>query len=115
MSHSDFSAIQKGYSLHQTAYIELLSAKIVSRVWDVARLKNKKQKKSQDPDMLPPLAVSTANWIRTKFGRAGDLPNVITHAKSEVNWYKIVTYRLSPTGLANCRNRFLSLAVIVYI
>jgi len=31
--------------------------------------------------MLPPRGVSTAQRIRIKFGRAGDLSNVITHAK----------------------------------
>jgi len=41
--------------------------------------------------MLLPRGVSTAQWIRNNFGRAGDLPNVITHAKCEINWYQIVT------------------------
>jgi len=41
--------------------------------------------------MLPPRGVSTAHRIPTKFGRAGNLPNVITHAKYQINWYKIVT------------------------
>jgi len=35
--------------------------------------------------MLSPRVVSTAHRIRTKFGRAGDLPNLVTHAKSEIN------------------------------
>jgi len=33
--------------------------------------------------MLPPRVVSTAHRIQTKFGRAGDLSNAITHAKCE--------------------------------
>jgi len=41
--------------------------------------------------MLPPRGVSIAHRIQTKFGRAGNLPNVITHAVFEINWYKIVT------------------------
>jgi len=41
--------------------------------------------------MLRPRGVSTAYQTRTNFVRAGDLPNVITHAKFEINWYKIVT------------------------
>jgi len=41
--------------------------------------------------MLPPRGVSTAPRIRTKFGRACDLPNIITRAKCEINWFKIVT------------------------
>jgi len=41
--------------------------------------------------MLPPRGVSTANWIKTKFGRAGQLPNVITHAKFQIDWTEIVT------------------------
>jgi len=41
--------------------------------------------------MLPPRCVSTAHRIRTKLGRGGNLPNVITHAKFQINWYKIVT------------------------
>jgi len=41
--------------------------------------------------MLPPRDVSTAHRIRTKFGKVGDLPNLIIHAKFEINWYKIVT------------------------
>jgi len=35
--------------------------------------------------MLPLGGVSTAHRIRTNFGKAGDLPNVITHAKCEIN------------------------------
>jgi len=40
--------------------------------------------------MLPPRGVSIAHHIQTKFVRASNLPNVITHAKFEINWYKIV-------------------------
>jgi len=40
--------------------------------------------------MLPPRGVSTAHRIRTKFGRADNLSNLITHAKCQINWYKIV-------------------------
>jgi len=40
--------------------------------------------------MLPPRDGSTAHRTRTKFGKAGNLPNVITPAKFENNWYKIV-------------------------
>jgi len=40
--------------------------------------------------MLPPRGVSTAHRTRTNFVRVGDLPNVITHAKFEINWFKIV-------------------------
>jgi len=32
--------------------------------------------------MLPPRGVSTAHRIQTKFGRAGDLPNVTLNVKS---------------------------------
>jgi len=45
---------------------------------------------SQDPSMLPPRGVSTAHRIQTKFGRTGKLPNLITHAKFQINCYKIV-------------------------
>jgi len=38
--------------------------------------------------MLPPRDVSTAHLTRTNFGGAGDLPNVITDEKFEINWYK---------------------------
>jgi len=41
--------------------------------------------------MLPPRGVSTTHWTQSNFGRAGDLPNIITDAKFEINWYKIVT------------------------
>jgi len=41
--------------------------------------------------MLPPRGVSTAYRIRTTFGMAGNLPNVITHAKCQMYWNKIVT------------------------
>jgi len=41
--------------------------------------------------MLPLQVVSTNHMIRTKFGRAGDLPNVITHVTNESNWYENVT------------------------
>jgi len=44
----------------------------------------------QDPYMLPPRGGSTAHWTQTKFAKSGNLPNVITHAKFEINWYKIV-------------------------
>jgi len=36
--------------------------------------------KSQDSYMLPPRGGSTAHRTRTKFGRAGNLPTVITNA-----------------------------------
>jgi len=32
--------------------------------------------------MLPPRGVWTAHLIRAKFGRAGNLPNVITHPRN---------------------------------
>jgi len=41
--------------------------------------------------MLPPRGVSTAHRTRTNFVRVGDLPNVIIHAKFEINLYKIVS------------------------
>jgi len=42
--------------------------------------------------MLPPRrGISTAHRIQTKFGVAGNLPNVITYAKFEINYYKIVS------------------------
>jgi len=34
--------------------------------------------------MLPTLDVSTTDRIQTGFGRAGNVPNVITHAKFEI-------------------------------
>jgi len=40
--------------------------------------------------MLPPRGVLTAHRTRTNFVPVGDLPNVITRAKFEINWYKIV-------------------------
>jgi len=71
--------------------------------------------------MLPPLGVSTDYRILTKFGRAGDLPNVITHAKFEINSYKNVTlakfvevscFSTTPAGAINttkpCRADMLS-------
>jgi len=39
--------------------------------------------------MLPPRGISAAHRTRTNFVRVGDLPNVITHAKFEINWYEI--------------------------
>jgi len=47
-------------------------------------------KKSQYPYLLPPRGVSAAHQTRTNFVRVGDLPNVITHAKFEINCHKIV-------------------------
>jgi len=41
--------------------------------------------------MLPPRGASTANLIQTKFCRADNLSNVITHAKFQIDWNKIVT------------------------
>jgi len=70
----------------------LLRAKMGSRIWAVALLNNIKTKtKSQDPYMLRPSGVWTAHRTWTNFGRAGDLPNFITHAQFEINWDKIVT------------------------
>jgi len=62
----------------------------------VEECKNKKKqkktkKKSQYPYMLTPRGVSTAHWTRTKFGRADNLPDVITHAKFQIDWNKIVS------------------------
>jgi len=50
------------------------------------------QTKSLYPHMLHPRSVSIAYRIRTKFGRAGDLPNVITHAKFQFDGNKSVTF-----------------------
>jgi len=47
-------------------------------------------KKSQYPYMLTPRGVLTAYRTQTKFGKAGNLPNVITHAKFQIDWNKIV-------------------------
>jgi len=79
----------KGSSLHQIASFELLCAKIGSRVWAVALLKNKKSHSTRI--CWPPRGVSTAHWTQTKFGRAGNLSNDITHAKFQIDWNKIVT------------------------
>jgi len=55
--------------------------------------KNKKKTKTKvaGPYVLPPRDASTAHRIQTKCGRAGYLPNVITRAKCEINWFKFVT------------------------
>jgi len=44
--------------------------------------------------MFTPRGVSYAYRTRTNFVRVGDLPNVITRAKFEINWYKIVQGRI---------------------
>jgi len=41
--------------------------------------------------MLPQHGVSTAPRIQTKFGKADNLPYLITHVKFEINLYKIVS------------------------
>jgi len=46
---------------------------------------SKNKKKSLFPYMLTPRGVSTAHQTRTKFGRAGKLPNVITHTKFQID------------------------------
>jgi len=46
--------------------------------------KKLKSKKSRRTRICCPLIGSEPN-----FGRAGDLPNVITHAKCQINWYKL--------------------------
>jgi len=38
------------------------------------------KQKSQDPYALAPSGIAVDYLIRTKFDRAGDLPNLITHA-----------------------------------
>jgi len=40
----------------------------------------KQKQKSQNPYVLFTLGVAIANLIRTTFNRAGDHPNIITHA-----------------------------------
>jgi len=45
----------------------------------------KTKTKSQFPYMLPPRGVLTIHRIQTKFGKAGNLPHIITHAKFEIN------------------------------
>jgi len=54
-------------------------------------LKNIKTKKAQYLYMLPPRGVLTAYRIWTNFGRAGNFPYVITHAKCQIDWNTIVT------------------------
>jgi len=66
--------------------------------WTIMR----KNRSHQDPYMLPPRGVSTAHRIRTKFGRAGYLPNVTTHARFEINWYKIEVSFLALLRRAAC-------------
>jgi len=69
---------------------------IHGRVWAVALLKNIKTKtkktikKVTASVYVDPRDVSTAHRTRTNFVRVGDLPNVITHAKFDINCYKIV-------------------------
>jgi len=48
-------------------------------------------KKMTIPVYVAPRGVSTAYRIQTKVGRAGNLPNVITHAKCYIYWNTIVT------------------------
>jgi len=60
--------------------------------------------------MLPPRGGSTAQQIRTNFGRADNILNVITHAKYEISWYKTVplakgwSYMLISTTTADAIN-----------
>jgi len=48
-------------------------------------------KKGTGPVYVAPRGVSIAHQVQTKFGMAGDLPNVIIPAKCEIIWYQIVT------------------------
>jgi len=54
---------------------------------------NNYKQKSQYPYMLPPHGVLAAHQTRTNFVRVGDLPDIITHAKFEINWYKMCLWR----------------------
>jgi len=58
----------------------------------VAKYKKQKNKikKSRYPYILPPHGVSTAHRTQTNFVTVDDLPNVITHAKFEINLDEIV-------------------------
>jgi len=56
----------------------------------VEESKNKKNK-SHSTRICWPRGVSTTHRTQTKFGRAGKLPNFITHAKFQIDWNKIVT------------------------
>jgi len=47
-------------------------------------------KKVTVPVYVAPTWRLDAHRTRTNFVRVGDLPYVITHAKFEINWYKIV-------------------------
>jgi hypothetical protein len=85
----------EGTSLRQTASVEPLRVKIGSRVWAVRVAKKKKQ--SQDPYMSPPSGVGTADRIRSKICRIGDLRNVITLAKFWVDRCIIVTLAMGWT------------------
>jgi len=81
----------KGSSLYQTASFEQLCAKIGSRIWAVALLKEKRKKINYRTRKCCPTLRLDRSSDPNKFGRASNLPNVITHAKFQINWYKIVT------------------------
>jgi len=63
----------------------LVSYYVRKSVHGYALLKYKKKQKVTGRYMLPPRGVLTAHRIKIKFGRSGDLHNVITHAKFEIN------------------------------
>jgi len=60
---------------------------IPNRAIALLMIKNtkKKLKKSQDPYMLPPRGVSSTHRILIKFGWSGNLPNVMSHARCQIN------------------------------
>jgi len=85
----------KRYSLHQTASFEILCAKIGSRVWAVALLKNIKQKLKTKKQVTVPVYIAPTWRLdrssdRTNFVRASTLSNVITHAECQIDEYNIV-------------------------
>jgi len=90
LSELHISHPQKSLPYTRPRLLSYCAPKIDSRVWAVALLKNKKTKKVTVPVYVDPTWRLDRSSDRTKFGRAGNLPNVITHAKFHIDWNKIV-------------------------
>jgi len=54
--------------------------------------------------MLSPRGVSTAHRIQTKFGRSGNLPNVITHEIKLCHWRRVEVSSCFSTTTADAIN-----------
>jgi len=82
---------QKGLSCTRPRLLSYCARKLVHGYSRALLKYNTKKNKVTGPLYVAPTWRLDRSSDPTKFGRAGNLLNVITHAKCEINWCKIVT------------------------